>query len=48
MADDEEVGNVAQPSEVQDDEILGLLVLCGLDALDQLWSQRVASCAYNR
>lgn len=36
VADDEEVGEVAQPSQIQNDEVLGLLVQCGLDTARDL------------
>ena len=39
MADDEEVGDVAQIAEVQDKQVFGFLVEGGRDAADELTGQ---------
>jgi hypothetical protein len=46
VADHEEVGEIAEVSEVEDDDILGLLVPGGLDARGEFGSQRAASSRY--
>jgi hypothetical protein len=43
VADDEEVGEDLERPEVEDDEVLGLLVPCGLDARGEFRSQRASS-----
>ena len=35
-ADDEEVGDVAETAEIQHHDVVGLLVQCGFDGLDDL------------
>jgi hypothetical protein len=39
VANDEEVGDVAQPSEIQDDEVFCFLVQGGLDTAGDLRGQ---------
>ena len=48
MADDEEVGDVAQSAQVEQDQVFGLLVQRGFDAVGefegQVSAQRDSSC----
>ena len=48
VANDEVVGEVAETAEVKNDEILGLLVECGLDAVGDLWRNPVDQRAFSR
>ena len=48
MANDEIVGEVAKASEIENENVFGLLVGCGIDDLLQYGSQLPTSSEYNR